>query len=154
MGSFDDAPAPGPGGAGLPRRLAAMLYDSLLLAGLLFSFTLAVVLVRGGAAVAPGTWWFSAALLSIVVVFFAGFWVRGGQTLGMRAWRIRLQRRDGRAATWPFALLRLAAACLALLPFGLGYLWSLLDRDKLCWHDRLSDTRVVRVNEPGTKPRR
>jgi uncharacterized RDD family membrane protein YckC len=78
------------------RRLAAFCYDLLLLTALVFSFTLLVVAVRLGAPVPPGTWWFPSSLLAIAMLFFCGFWVHGGQTLGMRAWRIRV-RNGGRA---------------------------------------------------------
>ncbi|HVJ28700.1 MAG TPA: RDD family protein, partial [Gammaproteobacteria bacterium] len=68
------------------RRLAALCYDLLLLTALVFSFTLLVLAVRLGAPVPPGTWWFPSSLLAIAMAFFCGFWVHGGQTLGMRAW--------------------------------------------------------------------
>jgi uncharacterized RDD family membrane protein YckC len=129
--------------ASLPRRLAALVYDTLLIAGLLVGFTLLVLLARGMRAIAPETPWLPASLLAIGVWFYAWFWTHGGQTLGMRAWRIRLVRRDGGAVTWGRALGRCAAAWLAALPAGLGYWWCLVDRDGLCWHDRLSGTVPV-----------
>lgn len=140
-----------PGNAGLIRRLAAMLYDSLLLAGVLFAFTLLLVLLRAGEAIEPGAAWFRLALLALIVAFHGGFWVYGGQTLGMKAWRLRLVGSDGHRIGWPRAWLRLGAACLSILPFGLGYVWCLFDRKGLSWHDRLSGTRIVHINarEPG-----
>jgi uncharacterized RDD family membrane protein YckC len=61
----------------------------------------------------------------------------------MRAWRLRVEARDGGALDWQQAVRRFAAAFLAWLPLGLGVIWLQFDRDKLAWHDRLSDTRVV-----------
>lgn len=127
------------------RRFAAFCYDLLLLAALAVLFTLAVLAFRRGAAVPPGTWWFPAALLAIAAAFFSSFWARGGQTVGMRAWRIRVVREDGGPLVWPRAVARFAAGLLALLPAGLGLWWSVLDAEKRGWHDRLTGTRVVRV---------
>lgn len=131
--------------ATLLRRLAALAYDALLLAALLMCFSLLVLLVRGGRAVAPGTLWFQLCVLAIAGIFFGGFWVHGGQTLGMRAWRIRLVTREGGPMTWGRALQRFAAAWLSILPMGLGFWWSLFDPERRCWHDLLTDTRVIRV---------
>jgi uncharacterized RDD family membrane protein YckC len=130
--------------ASLLRRLAALVYDSLLLAGIVFVFTLLVVLARGARVVAPQTWWFEACLLAIAMLFYVGFWSHGGQTLGMRAWRIRVLSRDGGPVSARQAIVRFFAAWLAALPAGLGYWWSLWDAEGRCWHDRLSRTRVIR----------
>lgn len=128
---------------GLARRFAALVYDSLLLAALMFSFTFVVVLLRGGAAVTPYSWWFNASLVALSFAFFGWFWTHGGQTLGMRAWKIRVERLDGSALGWLDAARRFMASWVLLLPPGVGFLWGAIDRDRLCWHDRLSGTRVV-----------
>jgi uncharacterized RDD family membrane protein YckC len=128
------------------RRLAALCYDALLLAALAASFTLLVLAVRLGRAVPPGTWWYPLCLLAIFGAFFSGFWAHGGQTLGMRAWRIRVVRDDdGGALTWPRAAARFASGVVAAAPAGLGLWWSLLDERKRGWHDRWTRTRVVRA---------
>jgi uncharacterized RDD family membrane protein YckC len=134
-----------PQSAPLLRRLAALAYDALLLGGLLFVFTLALILLRGGRAIGPDTLWYRASLVAVAFAFCAAFWTRGGQTLGMRAWRIRVVALDGRELSWPRAALRFVASWVALLPAGLGYWWALFDRERRCWHDRLSGTRVIRV---------
>jgi uncharacterized RDD family membrane protein YckC len=132
------------------RRLAALCYDLLLVAALLLSFTAFVVAARLFRAVSPGDWWFPFCLLTIVASFFSGFWVHGGQTLGMRAWRVRVVRDDGSALKWPRAAARFALGLVAAAPAGLGLWWSLLDERKRGWHDRWTRTRVVRT--PTTKP--
>ncbi len=94
----------------------------------------------------PERFWFEASLVTLALVFCAGFWTRGGQTLGMRAWRIRLIAADGGPITLPRACGRFFAGWLAALPLGIGYWWALFDRQqRRCWHDMLSGTRVVRV---------
>jgi uncharacterized RDD family membrane protein YckC len=121
-----DSPAPVP--ARLPRRLAAIAYDSLLLAAVLFlAAALALglaVLLLGDERVAlhsplRGNPLFSAYLLLVCFGFFGGFWVHGGQTLGMRAWRLRVRRLDGRNIGWWQALARFSVAGLWPLPVAI-----------------------------------
>lgn len=76
--------------------------------------------------------------VSIRAPTYGGFWVRGGQTLGLRSWRLRL---DGGPITWMHAFKHFAGAILSWPPLGLGFLWPIFDREKLAWHDRLSGTR-------------
>ena len=134
--------------AGLARRLAALAYDSVILLGLTFFLTLILVLARGGRAIPPGSWWFGLTLMGAGFAFFTWSWTHGGQTIGARAWSLRVESSDGATLGWKHAVLRFLAAWLLLLPPGLGLLWAQWDKDRLGWHDRLSGTRVV------YKPRR
>lgn len=129
---------------GLLRRLGAMFYDSLLLLALLMLLSYPYVWLTGGAksGLIVKTL-YQLYLLAICFFYFAGFWVRGGQTLGLRTWRMKLVRNDGGPITWTIAFKRFAAALLSWLCLGLGFLWILFDRDKLAWHDRWSGTRLV-----------
>ena len=133
------------------RRVAAFCYDLLVLTAIIVCFTLVVLAVRLGAAVPPGSWWFALCLLAIAAGFFCTFWVCGGQTLGMRAWRIRVVRDDGGRLTYAQALGRFGAGVVALAPAGLGLWWSLLDAARRGWHDRWTGTRVVRVQSAGPR---
>ena len=134
---------------GLLRRLAAILYDTTLVAALLLFasalITLPVGLIFGPEASAGLSQnpLFRLWLLTIPPAFFIWFWTRGGQTLGMRSWRIKVIRNDGAPLTPRDAVLRALCALLSWIPFGLGFLWSLFDSEKLAWHDRLSHTRLV-----------
>jgi uncharacterized RDD family membrane protein YckC len=145
------APLPSFERASLFRRLAALSYDLLLLVALILCFTLLVVVVAAavGRPAPQGSAWFQLAVALIVAGFFCGFWVHGGQTLGMRAWRIRVLRDDGGRLTWPSAVARFAAGLIAVLPAGLGFWWSLFDGAGRAWHDRWTHTRVVRVDASG-----
>jgi uncharacterized RDD family membrane protein YckC len=130
------------------RRVAAFCYDLLLVAALEICFTLLVLAVRLGAAVPPSSWWFGPSLVGVAMVFFVGFWAHGGQTVGMRTWRIRVVRDDGGPLTLRRAAARFGALLVALLPAGLGLWWSAFDAQKRGWHDRWTRTRVVRVAPP------
>jgi uncharacterized RDD family membrane protein YckC len=116
----------------------------LLVTALVVCFTLVVLALRRGAAVPPGSWWFPLALVGLAMAFFCGFWAHGGQTVGMRAWRIRVVRADGSPLGWPRAAARFAAGVVATLPAGLGLWWGVLDPQKRGWHDYWTRTRVVR----------
>ena len=132
-----------PSNASLPRRLGAMLYDGLLVLALLFMATLPFVAVRGGEPVEPSNLTYQLTMLAVIYAFFVFFWTRGGQTLGLRSWRMRLETPDGGVPSFAAASIRFVMAIVSLLPLGLGFLWQLWDRDKLSWHDRVSGTRLV-----------
>lgn len=133
-------PVPSP--CRLPRRLAAMLYDALLLTAVLFVATFAVLPLTGGEPVHSGNHLYRAWLLGVTYLYFAGQWVRG-RTLGMRAWRIRLVVEAGGPPGWGPCTVRFVIALLCWLPAGLGYLSGITRADQRAWHDRLSGTRLV-----------
>jgi uncharacterized RDD family membrane protein YckC len=137
--------------AGLLRRLGAMIYDGLLLAALLMVATALWLPFTRGEAITAATqpvleWVYRSMLVLLTIGFFGLFWTRSGQTLGMAAWRLKVERDDGALLTWKDTVIRLGAALLSWLPAGLGFLWIVADRDKRAWHDRLSHTRVVRLS--------
>ncbi len=130
--------------AGLLRRLAAMLYDALLVIALLFLATIPFIAVRGGEPVETSeNLLYRLVLVGVVFAFFVGFWSRSGRTLGMQSWGLQLETPDGQLPSAAMASLRFFAALLSWLPFGLGFLWQLWDKDALTWHDRISKTRLV-----------
>ena len=140
--SETDTGSPRPG---FFRRLGAIFYDLLLLVALLAVATTLITLPLGmpeGGYLLAFQWF----LFEIIpLLFFTGFWWRGGQTLGMRAWRLKVVRMDGSPLSWGDALKRHLAALLSCLALGLGFLWIVIDRDGLAWHDRLSGTRLIRT---------
>lgn len=129
---------------GLLRRMAAMLYDSLLVLALLFLATLPFVAVRGGEAVEPsGSPAYQLGLLLVIYLFFVGFWTTKGRTLGMQSWGLQLEDKHGRIPGVARASVRFFAACVSFACLGLGFAWQLVDRERLTWHDRLSGTRLM-----------
>ncbi|EPJ7843974.1 RDD family protein [Pseudomonas aeruginosa] len=144
--------------AGLVRRLAAMFYDFLLCVALMMVVTLVyqqgiLRLIYGsdhlreladrGALI--GDPLLSTLLVFALFSFFAKFWTHNGQTLGMQVWGLRVQNRDGSAISLLQALLRFMIAIASWLCLGLGFLWMLWDKDKRTWHDRYSESQVVRL---------
>lgn len=142
-----DLPAPG-----FLRRLGAMSYDTLLLLALLMMLSYPYVWLTGGdkpGLIVKTAYQFY--LLAICFFFYAGFWVRGGQTLGLRSWRLKLVTKDGGPVSWAMALKRFAYAWVSLLCLGLGFLWIIFDRDRLAWHDRWAGTRLIRLPKQPEK---
>jgi uncharacterized RDD family membrane protein YckC len=134
--------------AGLLRRLAAIVYDSLLLVALCMIVTAGFLLLSRGEAITAARFpvleiVYRAALLAAIVGFYGFFWTRRGQTLGMASWRIEVRREDGSLLDWRDTVVRLLAATLSWLVFGLGFLWILVDPARRAWHDRLSRTVVL-----------
>jgi uncharacterized RDD family membrane protein YckC len=139
---------------GLPRRLATMTYDLMLLFGVLVIASLVVTLpVQSltGVDLTAGLprFVFQVYLLAVIVLYYVYFWTGGRQTLGMRAWRTLVLRDDGEPMRVADGLRRLAFAAVTLAPAGLGLWWVLFDRDGLAWYDRLSRTRPVLTVKPG-----
>jgi uncharacterized RDD family membrane protein YckC len=129
---------------GLLRRLAAIVYDSLLVAALLFVATIPFIAVRGGEPVEVGdNAIYRIVLVLVAYAFFVGFWSWRGRTLGMQSWGLQLQTNEDGKPTLASASVRFIAAIISWLPAGLGFWWQLWDRDKLTWHDRISGTRLV-----------
>jgi uncharacterized RDD family membrane protein YckC len=139
-----NTPAPGFPAANLLRRLMAIVYDSLVLIAILMLAALPPVLLIGGAM--PNALLriaFQLYLFGVIFLFFGWFWVHGGQTIGMRAWRLKILTNDGQTISWRGAGLRFMWAWFSFLLFGLGYLWAIVDPKGRTWHDRLSSSQVV-----------
>lgn len=134
--------------AGLLRRLAAMLYDGLLLLALMLIATACFLFFTGGTAIDwnhfPLLWVLhKLVVVGLIVGFYGVFWTRRGQTLGMASWHLHVQRADGGLLTWRDTLVRIGAGVLSWIPLGLGWIWCAFDRENRTLHDILSRTRVV-----------
>jgi uncharacterized RDD family membrane protein YckC len=136
--------------ASLWLRLAAAIYDLFpLLALWMLTAALVLFAVHGNVDVAHPSLAYRltlrAALVAVTAGYFVISWARGGQTIGMRAWRLRLTNADGTPLQWPRALLRFAIALISLGALGIGFLWCLFDRERRAWHDIGAHTAVVRL---------
>lgn len=131
--------------AHLGWRVLSLIYDAVIaLALLMFSSTL-VVLLNAGSPVTPGGIAAFLAFLffwSILGAYAIISWRRGGQTLGMRPWRLKVLSAAGTQASWQSLCLRYGVASLTL---GLGAIWSLFDNNRRALHDIVSGTVLVRL---------
>lgn len=126
-------------------RIAAMVYESLLVTAVVFVAALPFLYLVGNAETGWRHYAFQLYLMGILFAYFSAFWLRSGQTLAMKTWRIRLVQQNGHTLTFRQAALRFALALPGLLLAGLGFWWALFDRDKQFLHDRIVGTRLVRV---------
>lgn len=149
---------PAPDTAQAPRaligwRLLALFYD--LWPAVALWFVLAFVFALGYALTGHGPreniapfsalQWLLWLACWVVTGFYATIsWRRGGQTLGMRPWRLRVTDLAGAPAGRRALWLRYAVGTVSLLVAGLGFWWAWFDRERLTWHDRASGTRLVR----------
>jgi len=138
--------------ASLWLRLAAAIYDLFPLIGLwMLTAALALLVAQGAVDPAhPPLAWRLALRVGLLVVtgaYFAISWARGGQTIGMRAWRLRVVDANGNALSWPRCMLRFLVACVSLGAIGLGFLWCLIDARKRAWHDIAAGSVLVRLEK-------
>lgn len=129
--------------AGIARRVAAMFYESLLI--------LAILLIGGmafnGAASGPLTG-MSRHLFQLYIflglgLYFSWCWQRGGQTLPMKAWKLRLVSAEDTHLSARQAILRYVLAWISVGLAGTGFLWAFFDPDRQFFHDRMAGTRIV-----------
>ena len=138
--------------ASLWLRIAAGIYDLFPLAALwMLTAGIALLVVHGEVDLAnPPLGWrlgLRALLFVVTAAYFVISWARGGQTIGMRAWRLRVVNAAGSALGWPRAIVRFAVACVSLLALGVGFFWCLFDRRKRGWHDLAAQSVLVRLQK-------
>jgi uncharacterized RDD family membrane protein YckC len=138
--------------ASLWLRIAAGIYDLFPLVALwMLTAGIALLVVHGEVDLAhPSLGWqvgLRTALVVVTAAYFVISWARGGQTIGMRAWRLRLVDDGGNALGWTRALLRFVVACVSLLAFGIGFFWCLVDARKRGWHDIAARSVLVRLQK-------
>ena len=134
-------------------RLLALTYDFFPLLALWF-VTAGVFTFLHGDAVRGG--WLGAiefvALWVVAGLYATVSWRRGGQTIGMRSWRMRvIAAVGGGTVPWRQLWLRYTVGSASLLLAGAGFWWAWFDRDRLTWHDRASGTRLIRSEKGSTE---
>jgi len=141
----------------LTRRLAALLYDTFVSIALLMCVTGLYMIIHNLVIGAEqyqtitdaGKTTHDPLLSSILFIslfsFFAYFWTKNGQTLGMQAWHLRVQNSNHTHISLPQALLRFLVAIISIGTVGLGYLWMLIDKKDRTWQCILSETEIVRI---------
>ena len=165
-----------PASAPAIKRLLAMLYDAFLLIAVLFLAMALMLLASRGYQFQAGNPLMTVYLLLVSFVFFGWFWTHGGQTLGMRAWKLRVQQHTGEAIMWRQAAVRFVTALpawtvlfigialaagiplhaypwldqLSRLPKWLilivGIVWLVVDQWPDGWRDKVSGTRVIKLD--------
>ena len=132
--------------AGFIKRICALIYDSLVVIGIILSLTLALVWLNNG----PGESGSLVSYIQLSIIIFSGplfysyFWIKNqGQTLGMQVWKIKLVTAENKNITLKDSIRR----CFFSIILFPGYLWILVSKDKLSWADILSNTKIVKFEK-------
>jgi uncharacterized RDD family membrane protein YckC len=132
----------------LPRRLGAMIYDALIVTGLLFIAAAMASAVGSGEHQAFRDPVFTLFLIFVWFMYFALFWKYGGMTVGMRAWRVKIIPDSGDELSWRFCLVRFCFAFISVLALGIGMLWTIFERENRSWHDLASHSGLFVFPKP------
>lgn len=141
----------------LTRRLAALLYDTFISIALMMCITGIYMIIHNSvigaeqyqAITDTGKTMHDPLLSSTLFIslftFFAYFWTKNGQTLGMQAWHLRVQNKNHTQISLKQALARFLIAIISIGMGGLGYLWMLIDKKDRTWQCIFSETEIVRI---------
>lgn len=136
--------------AGFARRFLALVYETLLVAAVAFAGMVPFVVITSSLDPAVRHPLNQLYLVCLLGVYFVWQWTRGGQTLAMKTWRLKLVTRQGLPIGMGVALRRYAWALAGVLALGAGFLWAFVDRERQFLHDRLAGTKIIVV--PATTP--
>jgi uncharacterized RDD family membrane protein YckC len=142
---LDPASRPVAAPAHVGWRLLALTYDLLPVILMLFVMSALFLLLNGGRTIehSPLLQWLDfIASWALIGAYFVVSWKRGGQTMGMRPWRLRVVAADGRPARAAALWLRFGVACLTPV---VGMAWALFQRDRRALYDLAAGTTFVRV---------
>lgn len=138
--------------AGIVRRFMALVYDTFLILGIALPYGAIVTFIRkalGGDTLTPvsgfAEFFILAGLWGCICIYYTWCWLRKGQTLGMKSWRIQLQTMTGSKPTAGLCFNRCVFATLLNACFGLGLIWCLIDKNGATLYDRFTGSRVVRL---------
>ena len=127
-------------GVGLVRRLMAIVYDVLLLLAVLFVTTTLAIALNHGEAINDHPYYMVFVFIQLLIsfIYYGWFWTHGGQTLGMKTWKMKLTTRSGGQLNLQQALVYFVAAMISWSALGLGYLWALFNHSRATWHDLIA----------------
>jgi uncharacterized RDD family membrane protein YckC len=128
--------------APLLRRTLSLIYEALLVAGVLWCAAFLYAIFESRLSSVHLRAVYQLYLLLVTGVYFIWQW-QHGQTLPMKTWRVSLVTREGKEVSLGQALARFLFATVGLLLLGLGFVWALVDPDTQFLHDRLAGTRLV-----------
>ena len=124
---------------------ACLIYDALVVIAISFACALVFLWLAGDATHGAKRYLLQLFLLLSVGVYFVWCWLKSGQTLAMQTWQLKLVSNNGQLLSVNVAIARYMLACVSLMLFGLGFLWAIIDRDRLFLHDRLLKTHIIYV---------
>lgn len=139
--------------ASLLRRLCAIFYDTLIILAIILIGTACLILLNKGQAISPGNIYYQWFLIILIASYFIGFWVNGSQTIGMKAWNLRVLNSEMQRLNFWLALLRFVTAGIFLCLGGIGLFWCLFNKRRESLYDKCCGTRLMGYGArhvPGT----
>jgi len=130
--------------AKLYKRLLSCIYETLICIAIAMLVTLVFIAIFGDATIGIKRTVLQLILWLSIGVYFVQSWVKTGQTVAMRAWRLKLVQRHQEALTLQQAALRYVLSTLLMLT-GISIVWALFDQEGFFLHDRLLGTRIVEL---------
>ena len=124
------------------RYIAAIIYDGMLLLSVLFIATFLLLPLMNSSAIESGNLVYNLFLLLVAYFYFCWQWHAGGETLGMKSWRLKIKNADGVNPSWSQATLRFVCALLSCALFGVGFLLMLFNQRHRTLHDMLSNLTI------------
>ncbi len=131
------------------KHVAALIYDIFPILGIFLVTSLLFVLLRAGKEVEPHTLWFQLILFFEVYFYFSYSWIKGGQTIGMKAWKISIENHQ--EMTWLQVSMRFFSGILSLCLLGAGLWFRYLNKDQLTWMDMACGQTVVDLSPSVTE---
>ncbi len=133
--------------SGILKRIASMFYDLLIVCSILMLYTSLLVLLNSGLPIDSGCLAYSASLLMVTFMYFFMSWQRLGQTLGMRAWKIKIMDSSFSLPTRKMCAIRFITSIPSIGMFAIGIIWSYLPGKENTLHDDLSKTYIYELND-------
>ena len=128
----------------LLRRLGAISYDVFLAFSLVFFVTGVIIIVFFNTEAPNGNALFYLVTMPTTYLYFTWSWVKGRQTLGMKAWKFQIRQMSGSNITQKQAFIRFISAIPAFAFFGLGFLYQLFDKNNRTIHGKISNTILIK----------
>ncbi len=126
------------------KHYAAFLYDIFPILGITILTTFITLLFRNGEAISPGTSWFRILISFEILFYYIYSWKIGGQTLGMRAWKLKIIPSDATTGmSWGNSFIRFIIGILSTATLGLGIVWKRFSKEKKSWMDICSQSRTI-----------
>ena len=122
------------------RRLGCIIYDFFLVFSFVFFIEGVVIIINNKQAITSSLF-FYLLTLPLIYFYFSMSWIRGKQTLGMRAWKFEIIQKDGSHVTQKQSLIRFLLAIISL--FGIGFIFQFFNQHKLPLHDYYSKTYLI-----------
>jgi uncharacterized RDD family membrane protein YckC len=129
----------------LIKRLMACVYDALILIAIWMLVTWFYIISFGEVSTTYQRSSLQLLLWLSAGVYFVFSWYKGGQTLALKAWKMKIVSQSNNNLAFKICFLRYILASVLLMLFGLTLLWAFMDRDRLFLHDRLLKTKCIQL---------